>query len=66
MREALAERQVRVAAITWKGMKGFAFVDVELDDGESVDAVATKLDGLRIDDCLLKVELDWKQQVPML
>lgn len=46
--------------IVWKGMKGFAFVYLEMEPGGSEEALCSKLQGLQIGDIVLNVELDRK------
>ena len=62
LKDALADRPVHVVSLTWKGMKGFAFIDVEIAEGESEASVLAKLDGLKICESSLNVELDRRHQ----
>jgi len=60
LKDVLGERDVKVVNLVWKGMKGFAFVYLELEPGCSEDSLCCKLQGLKIGEALLNVELDRK------
>ena len=62
LKDVIAERGVKVVSLAWKGMKGFAFVDVELENEETEASISAKLHGLQIGEAILNVELDRKQQ----
>ena len=60
LKDVLGERDVKVVNLVWKGMKGFAFVYLELEAGCSEESLCGKLQGLKIGEAVLNIELDRK------